>query len=90
VQQAQFELRQLQQPFIIKQDDLTRLNRDNERLLSEARKQNKVKSEQQHFIQCLTGEITSMKTPVTKADGAKEMLREQMNQVMKPSGLKRS
>ncbi|MNF43388.1 Chromosome partition protein Smc [compost metagenome] len=80
VQQVQVELRQLQQTLIIKQDELTRLNRDNERLLSEARQQNKVMSEQEHSMQRLTGEITSMKTAVAKADGAKEMLKEQLDQ----------
>ncbi|EJM57807.1 Plasmid replication region [Pseudomonas sp. GM49] len=80
VQLVQVELRQLQQTLIIKQDELTRLNRDNERLLSEARQQNKVMSEQEHSMQRLTGEITSMKTAVAKADGAKEMLKEQLDQ----------
>lgn len=31
-------------------------------------------------MQRLTGEITSMKTAVAKADGAKEMLKEQLDQ----------
>ncbi|MFC5696225.1 DNA-binding protein [Pseudomonas sp. GCM10022186] len=41
VQQLQVELRQLQQTLIIKQDELTLLNRDNARLLTEARQQQK-------------------------------------------------
>jgi chromosome segregation ATPase len=41
VQQLQLELRQLQQTLIIKQDELTQLNRDNARLLTEARQQQK-------------------------------------------------
>lgn len=41
VQQLQLELRQLQQTLIIKQDELTQLNRDNARLLTEARLQQK-------------------------------------------------
>ncbi|WP_028627875.1 DNA-binding protein [Metapseudomonas resinovorans] len=41
VQQLQLELRQLQQTLMIKQDELTQLNRDNARLLSEARQQQK-------------------------------------------------
>ncbi|RBA54695.1 cointegrate resolution protein T [Stutzerimonas zhaodongensis] len=36
VQQTQMELRQLQQTLIIKQDELTQLNRDNARLIAEA------------------------------------------------------
>ena len=78
VQQVQVELRQLQQTLIIKQDELTRLNRDNERLLSEARHQTKAMSAQEHSMQCLTGEVTSMKTAVAKAEGAKEMLLERL------------
>lgn len=37
MQQLQLELRQLQQTLIVKQDELTQLNRDNARLLAEAR-----------------------------------------------------
>lgn len=37
VQQLSVELRQLQQSMIVRQDQLTQLNRDNERLLTEAR-----------------------------------------------------
>jgi chromosome segregation ATPase len=37
LQQSQMEVRQLQQTLIVKQDELTQLNRDNERLLTEAR-----------------------------------------------------
>lgn len=39
VQQLQLEQRQLQQTLILKQDELTQLNRDNARLLAEARQQ---------------------------------------------------
>ncbi|MCG8910912.1 DNA-binding protein [Pseudomonas sp. DP-17] len=41
VQQLQLEMRQLQQTLIVKQDELTQLNRDNARLLTEARQQQK-------------------------------------------------
>jgi chromosome segregation ATPase len=78
LQQVQVELRQLQQTLIIKQDELTRLNRDNERLLSEARQQAKVMAAQEDSMQRLTGEINGMKTTVAKAQGAKEMLQEQL------------
>lgn len=78
VQQVQVELRQLQQTLMLKQDELTRLNRDNERLLSEARQQSKVVATQQDAALQLTGEITAMKTAVAKADGAKEAFQEQL------------
>lgn len=78
LQQVQVELRQLQQIQIIKQDELTRLNRDNERLLSEARQSAKAVTTRDDVIECLNGELNAMKTAVAKADGAKEMLREQI------------
>ncbi|CAI8850800.1 Integrase [Pseudomonas sp. IT-194MI4] len=78
VQQVQVELRQLQQTLMLKQDELTGLNRDNERLLSEARQQSKVVATQQDAALRLTGEIAAMKTAVAKADGAKEAFQEQL------------
>ncbi|MVW85890.1 DNA-binding protein [Pseudomonas sp. PB101] len=78
VQQVQVELRHLQQTLILKQDELTRLNRDNERLLSEARQQTRSMAVQADAMQRLTGEIAGMKTAVAKVEGAKEMLQEQL------------
>jgi chromosome segregation ATPase len=78
LQQVQVELRQLQQIQIIKQDELTRLNRDNERLLSEARQSAKAVTSRDDVIERLNGELNGMKTAVAKADGAKEMLHEQV------------
>ncbi len=78
LQLVQVELRQLQQTLMVKQDELTRLNRDNERLLSEARQQSKVVATQEDAALRLTGEITAMKTAVAKADGAKEAFQEQL------------
>jgi chromosome segregation ATPase len=78
VQQVQVELRQLQQTLMVKQDELTRLNRDNERLLSEARQQAKAAATHEDAALRLSGEIAAMKTAVAKADGAKEALQEQL------------
>ncbi|MHC8350974.1 DNA-binding protein [Pseudomonas sp. RT4P38] len=78
VQQVQVELRQLQQSLMIKQDELTRLNRDNERLLSEARQQAKAVAMNEDAALRLTREIAAMKTAVAKADGAREALQEQL------------
>jgi DNA repair exonuclease SbcCD ATPase subunit len=50
VQQLQLELRQLQQTLIIKQDELTQLNRDNARLLTEARQLQKERHAQQQLV----------------------------------------
>ncbi|MNL97172.1 Chromosome partition protein Smc [compost metagenome] len=78
VQQVQVELRQLQQTLMVKQDELTRLNRDNERLLNEARQQAKAAATHEDAAVRLTGEIAAIKTAVAKADGAKETLQEQL------------
>lgn len=78
LQQVQVELRQLQQIQVIKQEELTRLNRDNERLLSEARQSAKAVATRDDTIERLTGELNGMKMAVAKADGAKEMLQEQV------------
>jgi len=79
VQQVQVELRQLQQTLILKHDELTRLNRDNERLLSEARQQTRAMVAQADSMQRLTGETAEMKTAIARAEGAKEMLQEQFD-----------
>ncbi|EQM66820.1 DNA-binding protein [Candidatus Woesebacteria bacterium] len=50
VQQLQLELRQLKQTLIVKQDELTHLNRDNARLLAEARQQRKDQHAQQQLL----------------------------------------
>ena len=79
VQQVQVELRQLQHSLMLKQDELTRLNRDNERLLSEARQQAKAAATHEDAALRLSGEIAAMKTAVAKADGAKEAFQEQLS-----------
>ncbi|WP_460141789.1 DNA-binding protein [Pseudomonas sp. S2_E01] len=78
LQQVQLELRQLQQTLMLKQDELTRLNRDNERLLAEARQQAKAISTQGDSLQRLSDENAHMKTSLARAEGARELLQEQM------------
>jgi len=78
LQQVQLELRQLQQTLMLKQDELTRLNRDNERLLAEARQQAKAMSMQGDSLQRLSDENAHMKTSLARAEGARELLQEQM------------
>lgn len=50
IQQLQVEQRQLQQTLIVKQDELTHLNRDNARLLAEGRQQQKDQHVQQQLL----------------------------------------
>ncbi|WP_349970026.1 DNA-binding protein [Pseudomonas caspiana] len=81
IQQIQVELRQMQQTLIIKQDELTRLNRDNERLLSESRQQVKALDSSENAVHRLTGEIQGLKLATAKAGGREESLREQIGQL---------
>jgi chromosome segregation ATPase len=83
LQQVQVELRQLQQILAIKQDELMRLNRDNERMLGEARQQSRVVSLLEASIERLSGEIDNLKTSVAKAGGAQEMLQDQIAELRK-------
>ena len=73
VQQLQLEMRQLQQTQIIKQDELTQLNRDNERLLTEARQQYKLYGQQEASIERLAAEAGGLKAQIDQAQGAKEV-----------------
>lgn len=66
-QQLQMEIRQLQQALMVKQDDITQLNRDNERLLTEARLLQKEKTCQQESIEQQTIEIAVLNTRLTQS-----------------------
>ncbi|QGZ31207.1 DNA-binding protein [Stutzerimonas stutzeri] len=79
LQQIHTEQRQLQQTLIVKQEELGRLNRDNERLLSEARHYAKTIANQEDLIARQGGEIQSLRLSEAKAFGAKEQLGEHVN-----------
>jgi chromosome segregation ATPase len=83
LKQLQVEMRQLQQTLIIKQDDLTRLNRDNERLLGESRQQARELGAKEDVVQRLTGEIQNLRIVAAKAEGAKEQLQDQLSLLRK-------
>ncbi len=78
LQQVQVELRQLQQSQILKQEELTRLNRDNERLLSEARQQARAMATQADSLQRLADANADLKTTAARAQGARDLLQEQI------------
>ena len=62
VQQIQMELRQAQQSALVRQDEITQLHRDNERVLSESRALNKElnqSSDQQHKLSNLNAQLSS-------------------------------
>ena len=62
LQQVQMELRQAQQSALVRQDEITQLHRDNERVLSESRalsKELKQAGDQQHKLGNLNAELTA-------------------------------
>lgn len=78
LQQIQVEHRQLQQTLSVKQDELSRLNRDNERLLSDSRQQTKIMATQDGTIARLTGDLNALAIASAREEGAKEQLIEQL------------
>ncbi|MCF7532267.1 DNA-binding protein [Pseudomonas petrae] len=78
LQQIQVEQRKLQETLVIKQDESTRLNRDNERLLGEMRQQARALTDQQDQTQRLATELRTAQMATAKADGAREQLQEQL------------
>jgi chromosome segregation ATPase len=78
LQQIQLEQRKLQETLVIKQDESTRLNRDNERLLGELRQQARALTDQQEQAQRLATELRAAQMSSAKADGVREQLLEQV------------
>lgn len=78
LQQIQVEQRKLQETLVIKQDESTRLNRDNERLLGEMRQQARALADQQDQTQRLATELRTAQMATAKVDGAREQLQEQL------------
>lgn len=78
LQQMQQETQQLQQTLMVRQDELTRLNRDNERLLSEARQHSKLAHQNRDAMKQLEGDLGLANMATARAEGAKEMLQEQL------------
>lgn len=78
-QQLQLEVRQLQQTLIVKQDELTQLNRDNERLLTEARQLSRDQQVQQRLLDHKTLILETLQGQLSSEKSAKLAL-EQRNQ----------
>jgi len=75
VQQLQVELRQLQQGMIIKQDELTRLHRDNERLLGEHRQVSSERKALDELLEQRDTQIQGLRTILAQAQGASDEMR---------------
>ncbi|WP_085696147.1 DNA-binding protein [Pseudomonas sp. B26(2017)] len=78
LQQSQHELLQLQQTLMVRQDEQSRLIRDNERLLGEARQNNKLLHQTQDSLRRLEGDLGIANMAAARAEGAKEMLQEHL------------
>ncbi|NBA93481.1 DNA-binding protein [Pseudomonas sp. R5(2019)] len=83
LQQLQMEVRQLQQTLIVKQDELTRLNRDNERLLVEARQARQEHDHQRRATEQSSAEVDGLKTLVAQAEGGRQALSGQIEELKK-------
>lgn len=77
--EMQVEQRKLRETIAVKQDDLTRLNRDNERLLGEARQQTKALHTQEALVQSLNTQIQALRQGEAKSTGVAEHLMEQIS-----------
>lgn len=78
VQQLQLELRQLQQGMIVKQDELTRLHRDNERLLGEHRQGSSERKALDELLEQRDTQIQGLRTILAQAQGASDEMRRQL------------
>lgn len=79
MQQLQLETRQLQQTLIVKQDELTQLNRDNARLLTEARQLHKDQQAQQRLLDQKALALEALQSQLSAIEAIKLVL-EQRNQ----------
>lgn len=78
VQQVQMELRQAQQSALVRQDEITQLHRDNERVLSESRalsKELNQASDQQHKLSNLNERLTAQ---LSQLDSERTLLNERL------------
>lgn len=82
VQQLQLELRQLQQTLMIKQDELTQLNRDNARLLAEARQQQKDLQARQRKLEQHEQALANGQHTWAQAEQQNSALRERCNTLL--------
>lgn len=81
MQQLQLELRQLQQTLMIKQDELTQLNRDNARLLAEARQQQKDLQAQQRQLEHQEQTLVKERRTLMQAEKESSALRERCDKL---------
>jgi len=77
--EMQVEQRKLRETIAVKQDESTRLNRDNERLLGEARQQAKYLHSQEALVQSLNNQVETLRQGEAKNVGVAEHLNEHIS-----------
>lgn len=86
LQQVQMELRQLQQTLILKQDEVTQLNRANERLAGENAYKAKGLGEQRDRLERQAGELVALHGQLVQSHAAKEVLQERLGLLQSEAG----
>ncbi|WP_455922637.1 DNA-binding protein [Pseudomonas putida] len=77
--ELQVEQRKLRETISVKQDESTRLNRDNERLLAETRQHSKALHNQEALVQSLNTQLDALRQDGAKSAGVTEHLKEQIS-----------
>ena len=86
VYQMQQELTVLQQTLIVKQEEISRLIRDNERFITENRQHAREASQHREALETLRGDLGIAIASTARAEGAKELLANQLDAKSKEAG----
>lgn len=78
LKQLQAQVRQLQQGLMFKQDELTRLHRDNERMLAEQRQSTREREILDSVLEQRDAQIQGLRTILAQAQGASDEMRRQL------------
>ena len=91
VQQIQMELRQAQQSALVRQDEITQLHRDNERVLSESRALGKELNQANDLQHKLGNQNTQLNTQLSQLQSERTLLQERLRVATQESeGLKQA
>ncbi|MBV6826627.1 DNA-binding protein [Pseudomonas sp. PD9R] len=91
VQQLQMELRQAQQSTLVRQDEITQLHRDNERLLTENRGTLRELSSMQEQLKQSNSRQDQLLEQATRVDGERTLLQERLRvALLESQSLKRN
>ncbi|WP_194790741.1 DNA-binding protein [Pseudomonas sp. UFMG81] len=78
VYQMQQEVTVLQQTLMVKQEEISRLIRDNERMIAENRQHAREASQRREDVEALRGDLGIANAATARAEGAKELLSQQL------------